>query len=360
MEFNTEKMETAFNAEWENLQRKVQKPGILLAGFTGAGKSSLANMIFGQDVFKTGIGKPMTQSIQSFETDSVIIYDTKGCETGGIEEFKEYVLSYAQKEGQVQFNIAWYCVQCAGKRVTDLDLSVIKEILSAGIPVAVVFTKVDSVSDEDVKAMKKVIEDDVRTPIFETSTFMNEYNQAKALVEWSIKKLPEQLSVAFIKQQTINFAEKKKRAEEIIAKSVTAAGIIGVSPIPFSDAPLLAINEMRLMSQILNLYNMGDFASSLKSMGLGGVMSLLGRTTAKTLIANITKFIPGFGTIVSGVIAAGVATSFTWAFGMAVCSSAEKLWEAKLKGNNAEAEIENIIKNFGEILTEETKANLDS
>lgn len=368
MVFDDGALERHFDEEMARLQREVKKPGILLAGVTGAGKSSLANMVFGKDFFIVGTGRPVTQATKKHETDSIIIYDTKGCEVGGVEEFRRDVLGPAMEGGQVKYNIAWYCIPCPGGRVTDLDRQIIGEITSAGIPTAVVFTKADEASDEDVEAMRRAVPD--RVPIFETSKTMEEYNHVVELIQWSSDHLDEQLRVAFNKQQVQDFEAKRKEVRWIIAKSVTRAGIIGASPIPFSDAPLLAANEMALMGRILNVYNMGGLANALKGTGVGGAMSMLGKNTAKqlgktltktlakqltkTLATSFVKFIP----VVGSVVGASVAASFTWAFGGAVSAAAQGVWKAKLAGK--EDEVQRLINGFGGTIETMTQRNIDS
>lgn len=227
---------------------------------------------------------------------------------------------------------------------------------SAGIPTAVVFTKADEASDEYVEAMRKAVPGRFR--IFETSRTMEEYNHVVELIRWSGNQLDEQLRVAFNKQQVQDFEAKRKEVRRIIAQSVTVAEIIGASPIPFSDAPLLAGKEMILMGRILNVYNMGGLGNALKGTGVGGAMSMLGKNIAKqlekTLATNFVNFVP----VVGSIVGASVAVSFTWAFGGAVSAAAQGVWKAKLAGK--EDEVKRLIDGFGGTIETMTQRNIDS
>lgn len=39
---------------------------VLLMGATGVGKSSLINALFGKEIAKAGVGKPITQHLEKF------------------------------------------------------------------------------------------------------------------------------------------------------------------------------------------------------------------------------------------------------------------------------------------------------
>ena len=60
-----------------------QKVNIMLAGATGAGKSSTVNALFNMEVAKVGVGvAPETSLIEKFELDNLIIWDTPGLGDG--------------------------------------------------------------------------------------------------------------------------------------------------------------------------------------------------------------------------------------------------------------------------------------
>lgn len=348
----------AFEKEYQKLRNEVRKPGILLAGAAGVGKSSLVNMIFGEETAVVGTGTPVTQKIDCFDNgnSSVRIYDSRGYEMNdsGDQEFFNDVIGMVKNPAQHNVNIIWYCISALGGRVTDYDKKAITQFANAGCPVAAVLTKSDRVSDEEVKTLKDIISEIPNIPIFETSILLPEVNQIDKLVEWSIAKLPQHLQFAFIAQQRCSFEEKRKSVKNVIAQHVVGAGITGFAPIPFSDAPILAANEIALMTRILYLYDLGGIGNSIKGLGFEGLLTLVG----KTAVASLLKFIPGIGTVIGGAITGSVAVAITWAFGAAVALACEQVWKAKLDGNEAAAEA--MLKNLGGMIMDIAKQNIEN
>ncbi|GAA7866768.1 hypothetical protein HpMS191_06220 [Helicobacter pylori] len=48
----------------EHIKKEKPKMNILLMGATGVGKSSLINALFGKEIAKAGVGKPITQHLE--------------------------------------------------------------------------------------------------------------------------------------------------------------------------------------------------------------------------------------------------------------------------------------------------------
>ncbi len=67
---------------FEHIKKEKPKMNILLMGATGVGKSSLINALFGKEITKTGVGKPITQHLEKYidEQKGLILWDTKGIE----------------------------------------------------------------------------------------------------------------------------------------------------------------------------------------------------------------------------------------------------------------------------------------
>ncbi|MBR1926863.1 MAG: 50S ribosome-binding GTPase, partial [Bacteroidales bacterium] len=267
-----------FEEEYAKVKQSIQKPNILLAGATGVGKSSLINMVFGEELAKVGTGKPVTQRIDVYENDNcdVRIFDSKGYELvdSDDDEFYGTVVNMAAttKKPEDAIHMIWYCIASNGARVQDYDLRALKAFSALDIPTAVLLTKADTPTEEEILAMRNQIPDSFKDSIFETSTKMPEYNHTKELIDWSIERLPESLRFAFISSQKADLKVKQKTARKYIKQQCALAFGVGFAPIPMSDAPLLIANEMSLIARILYLYDLGSISDIIQTTGLSSLL----------------------------------------------------------------------------------------
>ena len=247
--------------------------------------------------------------------------------------------------------MVWYCIQASGHRVTDFDIGTIRKFRENNLPVSIVLTKCDLVSEETAKKFKETINKEIgEIDIYEmSSTVEDEFytKELQRLISDAIKKLPDILRDAFISAQKISLDEKWNRAHSVIVQHVAGAFAVGFVPVPFADAPILVANQMGMIARILYIYDLGGLENMLKgetvSIIIGQLMSNLG----KTLAVNILAFIPGIGPLIKGLISGGVATLLTSALGEAVNISCYKLYESILNGNK---DIEEQMKMFGDMV----------
>lgn len=103
----------------------------------------------------------------------------------------------------------------------------------------------------------------------------------------------------------------RKKAHRIIHMAALSAAIIGLSPIPFSDAILLVPVQLVMMARLYKLFGQSWSEGIAKSITKELVVVSFGRSA----VGNVLKFIPVAGTISGGAVNAVVAIAITESLG---------------------------------------------
>ncbi|TWI64797.1 uncharacterized protein (DUF697 family) [Desulfobotulus alkaliphilus] len=326
--------------EFETQKKSVKKPNLMIVGGTGVGKSSLVNLVFGNDIAETGNGKPVTRGLHRYEASDIpiVIFDTEGYEyvdgkADNSNFFRAILPEIEKMQAQslkYQIHLVWYCISVANHRITDYDLELIKLIQQRfTVKIAVVFTQCDKDEEKDgtgvtAEEFKKVLkENNIGNEIFETSTdeeLQSELDLDK-LMAWSVKSLTdEEMKKSFIAAQRLSLPMKVEEAYKVVGlATASAGGIAAVNPVPLSDAALLMPIQIAMIIKLANTFGFGSLGSHMVNLLKTQLLPVIGRQ----MVASITKFIPGLGNIINAI----VASSLTGGVGLALITIYKKAYE---------------------------------
>lgn len=311
-----------------------EKANILVAGGTGAGKSSLVNLVFGEDTAEVGAGKPVTRGIHRFEHDSFVLFDSEGYESGEASQSSYRtnilgVLEDGRRNGPDAIHLVWYCISFASHRVLNVDIETVKAIKAKKIPVCVVLTQADNVDQAETDSMLETVRREcVDVPVFESSTDPTLHLSTDALIDWSAKNLDEGIRSVFLSGVRGGIPSKEAEGLRIIVTHTISAAGIAASPIPMSDAPLLIANQVAMIGRLTRLWEIKGAKAALQSTIIGQAISIAG----KSLAGNGLKLIPGVGSAGGAAINATVASALTGAVGYAINEICGRIYSDTLSG----------------------------
>ena len=339
-EFNPEEM---FNEKMKEARKEFNKrPNVLVCGYTGVGKTSLIKAILGDVVpdDAIGFGKPMTQDFACYENEDILVWDSKGLESGQTEEeFKNTIRTFVtgkQNDPDVDkhIHLVWYAIQAPAARVTDCDLALIKGVFNRsgalkGDDVIVVITKSEYLEVREKAEFLRILTDAgvPENRIVFTST-KGDRPGCRELMNLSWQMLPDACKDAFISAQQVDkeakikaVYEKSGKAKKIIAGAVVSASTIAGVSLPLSDAVLLVPVQLGMVASLAVVYGLNKEAVKMSMMPF--ILKVVGVFTASGLL----KIVPFLGNFIN----AGVAGTLTGALGIYVKKYFEECAIAKIE-----------------------------
>ncbi len=318
----------------EAIQKATTERGrinILIAGRSGVGKSTLINAVFQQNIAETGQGRPVTKNTHERTKEGIplTIFDTRGLE---MSEFKETLTDLerlvkdraAERDTNRQIHVAWLCIHEDGRRVEDAEID-LHNMLAKHMPVIAVITKARS--DGGFRNEVQRLLPECRN-VMRVRAISEELDEGhvlkplglKELIEMTSEVIPEGKRRALAASQGACVTYKKNQAHKVVAGAATAAAAAGASPIPFSDAVILAPIQVGMIAGITSVFGMELSKGTLTTLvasavGVGGA-TFVGRA----VMVNVMKFFPGLGTVAGGAISAATASTITIALGEAYIS----------------------------------------
>lgn len=177
----SQSLENIYSQSLENTGIDMQSSlNILIIGKTGSGKSSLINYLYGENIAKTGVGRPITQNGFDkynipWENINVEIYDSVGLEVGDgksqewlknlDDELKEHGVNLPASQW---FHTVFYCINAGGHRVEPYEDKIIERLILDNYRIVIVVTNSDRKTDVKISELVKPIKEkfsDKITPI---------------------------------------------------------------------------------------------------------------------------------------------------------------------------------------------------
>lgn len=320
---------------------------IAIVGRRGAGKSSLINAIFGEEKAEVGDYKSQTGSGKWYlfenKLGGIDILDTRGL--GESHRPEEAALSETPIE-EVKNSIKNKCPDvilflCKGKEVgsrIDEDLHQllqlkqdIYEMHTYEVPIVGIVTQVDELApasdseppfehpkkQENISAtvdlLGEKIKEIIATPVtvIPISAYV-EYENGEiiydrrwnidVLLNYLITELPREAQVILAKISKVKSVQKKLARN--IGKSVmTVTGLVGATPVPIADMPIITGLQLSMIGTIamisgkkLNRKTIIQFVGAMGvNVGVGVALREISR--------HLVKVFPGAGSIISASIA---------------------------------------------------------
>ena len=257
-----------FDLERQSAYDGMPPVNVLIAGPTGAGKSTLINSILRTPVAKTGKGRPVTRDITAWSVAGVplTVYDTPGLElnekTADVSRrVVKFVKQQLKKSQHEHLHVFWYCSLSHGNRFLDVEADFIEAVAKL-LPGIVVLTQCLGPEDEQALEFHTVVRsllDEHDARVTASSPLLTLALGRKAggrlylpfglteLVDETDELLPEAVRRAFTNAQGVNLDLKRREAHKVVMQHSGLAAGIGAVPIPIPDAaPLLAVQGTML------------------------------------------------------------------------------------------------------------------
>ncbi|MEI3606349.1 GTPase [Pseudogracilibacillus sp. SE30717A] len=320
---------------------------IAIVGRRGAGKSSLINAIFGEEKAEVGDYKSQTGAGKWYlfenELGGIDILDTRGL--GESHRPEESTITASPLE-EVKQSIKNKCPDvilflCKGKEVgsrIDEDLEQLQQLKqdvydmhTYDVPIVGIVTQVDELApasnseppfdhpkkQENIQATVELLEEKIReiitTPVtvIPISAYIEYENGSvvydrrwniDVLLDYLITELPKEAQVILAKVSKVKSVQK--RLARNIGKSVMAVtGLVGASPVPMADMPIITGLQLSMIGTIAMIsgkkLNRKTIIQFLGAMGVNVGVGVALREVSRQLV----KVFPGAGSIISGSIA---------------------------------------------------------
>ncbi len=310
----------------------MKRGNVLVVGNSGVGKSTLINTVLGKEVAETGWGtEGTTNGLTIYESEKIPfrIIDTIGFEPSLIKQIKavnairKWSKDSAKKGFEdTQINLIWICIDGTASKLFHKTINDLSQATAMwkSVPVIVVITK--SYSEPDRKknidmvhnafAKQKHYSTNLREviPVVASTFVLNDSAYAPPagvteLIDATNELMPEGVKAAEKDIASFKLNRKRAMAHGVTGAATAAAVVVGMVPIPFSDALLLSpieIAEVNALTQVYGINKDEESKQFINSIVEVGTVSV----AAKAAISGL-KGIPGINLGASAINALAIS-----------------------------------------------------
>lgn len=284
--------------DWHTLEHEVAQEAqsrLAIVGPVNSGKSTLFNYFHGHTLSATGAVPGTTQGIVEHPLGPFVLMDTPGFgEVWGVDR-----ATIAHEAAQHADLIILLLDASAGIRQDDQELY--KQLQTLGHPIVVALNKADLIKKDQPWVLENA------ETLLGVRPIPISARTGKGITQElipAILQLQPALAIAMARELP---AMREHIVSRIIRQTAWANMAISLEPIPGLDIPLLLASQTRMVLRIAAAYGQSLQASHAREL----LTTMAGGLLTRYLGAQLAKFIPGPGWLVSGILS-GIST---WAIG---------------------------------------------